>query len=351
MSLRARCATGGIAVEVHDGGSRACSRTCSPGVGEPFFTTKAPGEGRGLGALHRAHAGGATGRRLAGACESSPGQGTTARLTLPGTEPRRQETGTCATSCTACGRGRCSSWTTIEVLRERLGRAFRERGWDVTTAGSYDAAIAAAPPDARSSPSWTCACPGLRNGVLERCSPSTPPRAVVMLTGYGFIATAVDAIRLGAVGYLSKPADVTRWSRPTRAPPGMPPSQLELGARPRARRVGAHPARAHRLWRQRLGDRSAARHPPTRHSSASSRSTRPTGRAAGPRYPDLSVPELLELLVALGEVGLVAEEDWHRVADPTCVGAFETLHDPLASRKGKVKAISSSAAMPKIRSP
>jgi two-component system response regulator RegA len=31
---------------------------------------------------------------------------------------------------------------------------------------------------------------------------------VVMLTGYGSVATAVDAIRLGAVHYLQKPADV-----------------------------------------------------------------------------------------------------------------------------------------------
>ena len=36
----------------------------------------------------------------------------------------------------------------------------------------------------------------------------TPNLKIVMLTGYSSIATAVDAIKLGAVNYLSKPADV-----------------------------------------------------------------------------------------------------------------------------------------------
>ena len=39
---------------------------------------------------------------------------------------------------------------------------------------------------------------------LRRADPST---RVLMLTGYGSIATAVQAVREGAVGYLPKPAD------------------------------------------------------------------------------------------------------------------------------------------------
>jgi len=40
---------------------------------------------------------------------------------------------------------------------------------------------------------------------LKRIDPATK---VVMLTGYGSIATAVDAVRMGATHYLPKPADV-----------------------------------------------------------------------------------------------------------------------------------------------
>ena len=43
--------------------------------------------------------------------------------------------------------------------------------------------------------------------VLESLLEIDPSTRVVILTGYGSIATAVDAVRLGAVNYLPKPAD------------------------------------------------------------------------------------------------------------------------------------------------
>jgi two-component system response regulator RegA len=43
--------------------------------------------------------------------------------------------------------------------------------------------------------------------VLERLRQLDEGVRVVMLTGYGSIATAVDAMRLGAVGFVQKPAD------------------------------------------------------------------------------------------------------------------------------------------------
>jgi two-component system, sensor histidine kinase RegB len=89
VSLRARCAPGGIAVEVHDGGAGMAPEVLSR-VGEPFFTTKAPGQGSGLGIfIARTLA-----EQLGGALEiqSQPGRGTTARITLPGTQPVREET-------------------------------------------------------------------------------------------------------------------------------------------------------------------------------------------------------------------------------------------------------------------
>ncbi|ABF90295.1 DNA-binding response regulator, Fis family [Myxococcus xanthus DK 1622] len=94
------------------------------------------------------------------------------------------------------------------TLRERLARAFRERGWDVTTAGDYDEALAAA---RRESPEYAVVdlrMPG-RSGleVVRDLLTVDASTRVVVLTGYGSIATTVDAIRLGAVNYLPKPAD------------------------------------------------------------------------------------------------------------------------------------------------
>jgi two-component system response regulator RegA len=96
-----------------------------------------------------------------------------------------------------------------DVLRGRLARAFRERGFDVHEAESVVAAereAAAAPPD--------CALVDLRlrdaSGldVVRALVSSRPDVPVVVLTGYGSIATALEAVRLGARHYLTKPADV-----------------------------------------------------------------------------------------------------------------------------------------------
>ncbi len=92
-------------------------------------------------------------------------------------------------------------------LRDRLATALAERGYAVAVAGSHDQALVAV---ADVAP--THAVLDLRLGdddgmallvaLRERC----PDTAILMLTGYGSIATAVDAVRLGAVNYLQKPA-------------------------------------------------------------------------------------------------------------------------------------------------
>jgi two-component system, response regulator RegA len=95
------------------------------------------------------------------------------------------------------------------VFRERLARAFRERGLEVSTAGSYDEAIVLA---SRESPELAVVdlrMPG-RGGLelvkaLHALDGST---RIIVLTGYGSIATAVEAVKLGAFNYLPKPADV-----------------------------------------------------------------------------------------------------------------------------------------------
>ncbi len=96
-----------------------------------------------------------------------------------------------------------------EMLRERMARALARRGLEVRAAADADEALALtveAPPDLAV---LDLKMPG-RSGLqllpeLLRISPKTK---VVILTGYGSITNAVDAIHAGAVNYVTKPADV-----------------------------------------------------------------------------------------------------------------------------------------------
>ncbi len=86
--LRALCAERAIVVEVQDRGAGISPEVLAR-IGEPFFTTKDPGQGSGLGVyIARTLA-----EQLGGALEvvSKPGQGTTARITIPGTPGVREE--------------------------------------------------------------------------------------------------------------------------------------------------------------------------------------------------------------------------------------------------------------------
>lgn len=91
---------------------------------------------------------------------------------------------------------------------QRLAKAMERRGFEVTTADSATTGIAAAN---RASPTYAVLDLRLNDGsgldivgVLRKLRPDV---RVVMLTGYGNIATAVAAVKAGAVDYLAKPAD------------------------------------------------------------------------------------------------------------------------------------------------
>jgi len=96
-----------------------------------------------------------------------------------------------------------------DVLRERLARAFAARGLDVRAASSAAEALDLA----RSAPP-SAALVDLRIGADSGLELITSLREIdedvriVVLTGYGSVATAVQAVRLGALNYLTKPADV-----------------------------------------------------------------------------------------------------------------------------------------------
>ena len=99
-------------------------------------------------------------------------------------------------------------------LRTRLGRALEQRGFEPTLVGSVAEALAAV--KAR-PPAFAVLDMRLDDGsglaVVEAVRDSRPDSKIIMLTGYGNIATAVAAVKAGAVDYLSKPADADDVAR------------------------------------------------------------------------------------------------------------------------------------------
>ena len=103
---------------------------------------------------------------------------------------------------------------------QRIGRAMESRGFSVALAETVAQGLAhirKAPPD------YAVVDMRLEDGngldviaVLKEVHPET--RAVV-LTGYGNIATAVTAVKMGATDYLAKPADADDVYNALMAPP------------------------------------------------------------------------------------------------------------------------------------
>jgi two-component system response regulator RegA len=96
-----------------------------------------------------------------------------------------------------------------ERLRSRMARAFEARGYETQQADGYDPALEIASEESTEFAVVDLRMPG-KSGLevvreLHRIDPATK---IVVLTGYGSIATALEAMRLGATHYLTKPADV-----------------------------------------------------------------------------------------------------------------------------------------------
>ena len=90
----------------------------------------------------------------------------------------------------------------------RLARAMEARGFTVATAETVAdglAQVESAPP------AFAVVDMRLADGngldVISALAERRPEARAIVLTGYGNIATAVNAVKLGAVDYLAKPAD------------------------------------------------------------------------------------------------------------------------------------------------
>src|SRR5690606_19601384 len=101
------------------------------------------------------------------------------------------------------------------------------RGYDAVTAGDHDEAVAQARLESPEFAVVDLRMPG-KSGLelVQALREIDPATKIVVLTGYGSIATAIDAVRLGATYYLPKPADaddiVAAFAR-GEAPPLDPP--------------------------------------------------------------------------------------------------------------------------------
>ena len=93
-------------------------------------------------------------------------------------------------------------------LRERLARAMESRGFTVTIAETVAQGIARAK---EAPPSYAVVDLKLGTGSGLECvkllAARDPDMRIVVLTGFASIATAVEAIKLGACHYLAKPAN------------------------------------------------------------------------------------------------------------------------------------------------
>ena len=91
---------------------------------------------------------------------------------------------------------------------QRLARAMESRGFTVAIAESVAEGLHEVE---KSPPAYAVVDMRLADGtgldVISALKKRRPDARGIILTGYGNIATAVTAVKLGAVDYLSKPAD------------------------------------------------------------------------------------------------------------------------------------------------
>ena len=127
---------------------------------------------------------------------------------------------------------------------QRLVRAMETRGFEVRFAHSVAEGIELI---RQKAPAFAVVDMRLEDGsgldVVAELARQRPEARTVILTGYGNIATAVTAVKLGAVDYLAKPADADECHGRPAGPAqcqGAAAGKPDVG-RPRA--VGAHPAR------------------------------------------------------------------------------------------------------------
>jgi len=115
-----------------------------------------------------------------------------------------------------------------EPFRNRLVRAMERRDFDVRSAAGVAEAIEMAKKD---PPAYAVVDLKLLDGsgldIVPELREARDDMRVVILTGYGNIATAVAAVKSGAVDYLAKPADADEIEAALMAAPDSHPEPPE----------------------------------------------------------------------------------------------------------------------------
>lgn len=110
-----------------------------------------------------------------------------------------------------------------ETFRSVLARSLARRGYDVTVAASAEEALDLA---SKLNPKFAVVdlkLPGDSGlTVVSGLKATVPGTRTVVLTGYASVATAIEAIKLGAVHYLAKPADADQILEALRRDEGDP---------------------------------------------------------------------------------------------------------------------------------
>ena len=95
-----------------------------------------------------------------------------------------------------------------EVFRVRLCRAISDRGWEASGAADGATALDLAAAHSPDLAIVDLRLPGMGGiDIVRELRKLDETTCIIMLTGYGSIATALTATKLGANDYLSKPAD------------------------------------------------------------------------------------------------------------------------------------------------
>lgn len=113
-------------------------------------------------------------------------------------------------------------------FRNRMARALTQRGFEVTAIETVTEAKALA---RATPPAFAVLDMRLEDGngldVVQQLHDARDNCRIVMLTGYGNLATAVAAVKAGAVDYLAKPADADDVCKALLAQPGDSPAPPE----------------------------------------------------------------------------------------------------------------------------
>jgi two-component system response regulator RegA len=120
-----------------------------------------------------------------------------------------------------------------KAFLQRLARAMEMRGFEVRSAYSISEGVDLIRAKA---PAFAIVDMRLEDGngldVIAELTRVRPEARIIVLTGYGNIATAVSAVKLGAVDYLAKPADADEVTDALLAPANTkaPPPENPMSA-------------------------------------------------------------------------------------------------------------------------